>query len=110
MIQIDQPQTIVIGKRVIDEDPRDNFVSKQQKTDCSIKIEIDSYKLEFDADAVPLKCQETLDLQNLLPQKKSSVGISNSRAKREVKKNMPYDNSEYIIDNDEPLDNVARDS
>ena len=49
-------------------------------------------------------------MQNLDPKKKSSVGISNSRAKREVKKNTPYDTSEYIIDNDEPLDNPARDS
>lgn len=39
----------------------------------------------------------------------SQVGISNSRTKREKKKNTQFDNSEYIIDNDEPLEN-ARES
>jgi hypothetical protein len=78
-----------------------------QKVDSSIKIEIDSLqRLEFDAETTPLQCQETLEIVKL----KDSVGISNSRAKREVKKNTQFDNSEYIIDNDEPLDNPARDS
>ena len=40
---------------------------------------------------------------------KASIGISNSRSKREVKKLTPYDNSEYIL-NDEPLEKNNRGS
>ena len=34
---------------------------------------------------------------------KASIGISNSRSKREVKKLTPYDNSEYVLE-DEPIE------
>jgi hypothetical protein len=103
-LPIDPP---FLGKRAPEEEsPEEQPPRKCQKTDSSIRIEIDSLqRFEFAPETVPLKCHEKLKIVELEPQKKASVGISASRSKREVKKNTPYDNSEYIIDNDEPLEN-----